>query len=115
MKGVNHTGDQFLQNIQAIIDANMHNENFGVSELASQLGMSRITLHRKVKSVISKSVSAFIRETRLKRALELLHEKNLTVSDGLCRPSSDQVQLSRDTPARRTSTGGVLSRVGCSG
>jgi AraC-like DNA-binding protein/TolB-like protein len=81
MKGVNHTGEQFLQSITAIIDANLHNEHFGVAELATQLGMSRISLHRKVKSVISKSVSVFIRETRLKRALELLHENDLTVSE----------------------------------
>ncbi len=80
MKGVNHTEEQFLQNLTSIIDANLHNEHFGVAELATQLGMSRITLHRKVKSVISKSVSMFIRETRLKRALELLYEKELTIS-----------------------------------
>lgn len=81
MKGVNHTEEQFLQNITGIIDANLHNENFGVAELATELGMSRITLHRKVKSVIRKSVSVFIRETRLKRAHELLLEKDFTVSE----------------------------------
>jgi AraC-like DNA-binding protein/TolB-like protein len=81
MNGVNHTEDQFLQKITEIIDANLHNEHFGVTELAEQLGMSRITLHRKVKSVIQKSVSEFIREARLNRALELLRKNGGTVSE----------------------------------
>jgi AraC-like DNA-binding protein/TolB-like protein len=81
MNGVNHTEDQFLQKITEIIDANLHNEHFGVTELAEQLGMSRITLHRKVKAVIRKSVSELIREARLNRALELLRENGGTVSE----------------------------------
>jgi AraC-like DNA-binding protein/TolB-like protein len=81
MNGVNHTEDQFLQKITEIIDANLHNEHFGVTELAEQLGMSRSTLHRKVKTVIRKSVVEFIREARLNRALELLRENEGTVSE----------------------------------
>ena len=72
---------QFVNRLTEIIDANLHNEQFGVSELANELGMSRITLHRKVKSVIKKSVNEFIREARLKRANELLQQKAGTVSE----------------------------------
>ena len=72
---------RFLKNLNDIIEANLHNEQFGVNELASELGMSRITLHRKVKSVVKKSVSEFIREARLKRANELLRQKAGTVSE----------------------------------
>lgn len=72
---------QFLEKLTEIIDVNLHNEEFGVSELASELGMSRVTLHRKVKSIIKKSVSEFIREARLKRALELLQKKTGTISE----------------------------------
>ncbi len=72
---------QFMKRLNEIIDANLHNENFGVSELASELGMSRTTLHRKVKAVIKKSVSTFIREARLERAKKLLVKKDGTVSE----------------------------------
>ena len=72
---------RFLKNLNDIIEANLHNEQFGVNELADELGMSRITLHRKVKSVVKKSVSEFIREARLKRANELLLQKAGTVSE----------------------------------
>jgi AraC-like DNA-binding protein/TolB-like protein len=81
MNSTNHTEEQFLQKINEIIDANLHNENFGVAELAEQLGMSRATLHRRVKAVINKSVVEFIREARLNRALELLRNNEGTVSE----------------------------------
>lgn len=72
---------QFLKKLTEVLDANMHNEHFGVSELAVQLGMSRYTLHRKVRSVVKKSVSEFIRDERLKRANELLQKQTGTVSE----------------------------------
>lgn len=72
---------QFIKKLTEVIETNLHNEDFGVSELAAELGMSRITLHRKVKSIIKKSVSEFIREARLKRAYDLLHQKTGTVSE----------------------------------
>jgi len=31
MNGVNHTEEEFLQKITKIIDANLHNEHFGVA------------------------------------------------------------------------------------
>ncbi|WP_340111277.1 AraC family transcriptional regulator [Maribellus mangrovi] len=73
--------EQFLQKLTRAIDEHLADENFGVNELAAELGMSRTTLHRKVKQVIKKSVSTFIRETRLKRSIELLQNKSGTVAE----------------------------------
>ena len=73
--------EQFLKKLTDVIDANLCNEKFGVTELAAELGMSRATLHRKLKSIINKSVTEFIRETRLQRANELLQKKAGTVSE----------------------------------
>ena len=73
--------DPFIEKLTKVIDENLSDENFGVTSLAKELGMSRTTLHRKVKSVVKKSVSVFIRETRLKRAHELLIKKEGTVSE----------------------------------
>ncbi len=81
MEFISTSEQQFVNRLIEIIDANLHNEKFGVTELAGELGMSRITLHRKVKSVVKKSVSEFIREARLKRAKELLRQKAGTVSE----------------------------------
>ena len=81
MEPVSSAEQQFLKKLIDVIETNLHNEQFGVNELASELGMSRITLHRKVKSVVKKSVSEFIRETRLIRGYELLQQKAGTVSE----------------------------------
>lgn len=45
------------------------------------MNMSRSNLHRRIKSVTGKSVSQFIRNTRLNKALELLENEYLTVAE----------------------------------
>ena len=72
---------QLIENLTKIVEEHLGDENFGVNELADKLGMSRVTLHRKVKSAIDKPVSEFIREYRLERAKELLQQKAGTVSE----------------------------------
>ena len=81
MNPISSMNEQFIKKLTQIIDENLHNEDFGASELAKQLGVSRVTLYRKVKSIVKKSVSEFIRETRLKRSLDLLKNKVGTVSE----------------------------------
>jgi len=73
--------DKFSKKLSEIIDANLHDENFSVSDLAAKLGMSRVTLHRKAKKIFKKPVSKIIREARLKKAYEMLHQKSGTVSE----------------------------------
>ena len=73
--------NDFLKKITAIIEKNISNENFGVSELAREAGMSRSNLLRKVKSLTNLSVSLFIRQVRLKNAMEILKEESLNVSE----------------------------------
>lgn len=71
----------FILKITNIIEENLSNEQFGVSELADSIGMSRSNLLRKVKKNSNQSVSQFIREIRLKHALVLLKESSITVSE----------------------------------
>ena len=64
----------FIKKLTDIVLANLANENFGVKELAKATGMSRSSIHRKVISITRHSASQFIREIRLKSALELLQQ-----------------------------------------
>ena len=75
------TEDQFLKKLTELTEANLTNEQFGVSELAREMNMSRSNLHRKVISITKTSVSQFIRQYRLKRAMEMLQQTALTVSE----------------------------------
>ena len=64
--------NDFLNKLTKIIEENISNEQFGVSELASEIGMSRSNLLRKVKKLTKLSVSQFIRQVRLQQAMEML-------------------------------------------
>jgi TolB-like protein/AraC-like DNA-binding protein/Tfp pilus assembly protein PilF len=71
----------FLQRLVSMIEENLADENFGVSELADSIGMSRSNLLRKVKQETNESVSVFIRNERLKKAQAFLKAGDFTVSE----------------------------------
>ncbi len=75
------TENDFISKISDIIEENLSNEQFGVSELAREVGMSRSNLLRKIKKLRKISVSQFIREVRLMNAMEMLKQTSLTVSE----------------------------------
>ena len=73
--------NDFLNRITEIIEKNLSDERFGVSELAREAGMSRSNLLRRVKKLTKLSVSLFIRQVRLKNAMEMLKQTSLNVSE----------------------------------
>ena len=72
---------QFLNELHDVIAKNMANEQFGVTELAEAMNMSRSNLLRKVKKSTNIPVNQLIREERLKRAMELLKTSTSNVSE----------------------------------
>jgi TolB-like protein/AraC-like DNA-binding protein len=72
---------EFLKSAEAIIQDYLSDEQFGVSELASALNMSRSNLLRKIKKQTELSASQFIRKIRLDKAKELLSVSDMTVSE----------------------------------
>ncbi len=81
MTDSNGSNSVFLQKVVAAIEENLTNENFGVTELAEMMNMSRSNLLRKVKKETEESVSVFIRNVRLHNAKNLLGDDALTVSE----------------------------------
>ncbi|MGB5691650.1 MAG: AraC family transcriptional regulator, partial [Flavobacteriaceae bacterium] len=73
--------DKFIRKLSGILDMHLEDENFGIKELAKEVGLSRSQLHRRLKSISGKSTSLFIREYRLAKALEMLERKEATVSE----------------------------------
>jgi TolB-like protein/AraC-like DNA-binding protein/Tfp pilus assembly protein PilF len=76
-----HPKSPFLQKVVAVIQENISDEAFGVTELAEAVHMSRSNLLRKIKQETGVSVSVFIRNVKLQQANELLKKKELTVSE----------------------------------
>ena len=64
----------FIDQIEAIILENLSNEQFGVSELAEIMNMSRSSLLRKIKKNNDLSPSQFIRQVRLKKSRQVIKE-----------------------------------------
>ena len=71
----------FLEKLTSIIEDNLEDENFGVSELADKIGMSRSNLLRKIKKLTDLSVSQFIRKIRLENGMKLFKSTSLNVSE----------------------------------
>lgn len=71
----------FIKKLLEIISSNLGNENFGVKELARESGMSQYTLYRRLYSATGKTITQFIRETRLQKALEMLQNEEVSASE----------------------------------
>ncbi|MCE7065199.1 ATP-binding protein [Dyadobacter sp. CY326] len=69
---VTSTDEQFLQRALALVEEQMSNPAFDVTDLSRGVGMSRSNLHRKLTALTGHSANAFIRSVRLKRAAYLL-------------------------------------------
>lgn len=76
-----NTDKDFVTQLSAIVEKNISNEQFGVSELADQMSMSRSNLLRKVKRETNLSVSQLISQVRLTRAMELLKTTSSNISE----------------------------------
>ena len=74
-------GADFIEKAEAIILENISNEQFGVSELAELMNMSRSSLLRKIKTHTQLSASQFIRQVRVTKGMEMLKQTSLTVAE----------------------------------
>lgn len=68
----------FMQKAVKIVEENMSDGNFNLVFMCEELGISRMQLHRKLKSLTGQSTTEFIRSIRLKRAAQLLESGHLT-------------------------------------
>ena len=70
-----------MEKVMKTINENLTNPALNVEMLASNVGMSRVHMHRKLKELTNQSARDFIRNIRLKQAAGLLREKNLSISE----------------------------------
>ncbi len=69
------TEELFLKKLLNIIDLNLDDGNFSVTQLSEAMGMSRVQIHRKLNALTGQSTTTFIRNQRLLRAAQLLEAK----------------------------------------
>jgi AraC-like DNA-binding protein len=79
-----------------IIESNMSNPLFGVDQMADAMGMSRASLHRKLKAITGFPPSEFIRNIRLRKAAALLTSQADSVTQiGIAVGFEDQSYFSK--------------------
>ena len=78
---VNNMDEQFLQKAVQIIEKNILETSFSTEQFSKEIGMSRVHLHRRLKTLTGQSATEFIHSIRLKRAAYLLKQRSGTVSE----------------------------------
>ena len=71
----------FIKKTIATIEENLQVSGFSSEVLASNLNMSNSSLYRKLKSLTNSSTAEFIRSIRIKRAGQLLANKDQTITE----------------------------------
>lgn len=72
--------DQFMQQVITIMEKQMDNSELTIDQFAQELGMGRTVFYQKLKSIIGLSPIDFVREMRIKRAMQLLESGEYNVS-----------------------------------
>jgi signal transduction histidine kinase/DNA-binding response OmpR family regulator len=78
---LNATDRAFLEQVYAVLDTHLDNEQFSVDVLAEEIGMSRRHLNRKLSALTDLSANPFIRNYRLQKALLMLQRQEGNVSE----------------------------------
>ncbi len=66
-----------------IIEENMSNDNFTVEDFAATIGLSRMQLHRKLKSLVGYSTTEFINTIKIKYATKLFDQGCDRISEAM--------------------------------
>ena len=73
--------EKLLEKIMECIRKNITNSDLSVDMISDEVGVSRVHLHRKMKELTGQTPHDFIRGIRLKKAAQLLAEKNMNVTE----------------------------------
>ena len=74
---------EFLRDINQIIEDNLENSDFNIDTIASSLSISRSAFFKKLKSITGLAPVDLVKETRLRKAVELIKSTDLSVSESL--------------------------------
>lgn len=72
--------EKFLERIMVVVEQQMDNADFTIDEFAAALNMGRTVFYQKIKTLVGLSPVDFLREMRLKRAMQLVESGQYNVS-----------------------------------
>ncbi len=77
---IENLDEQFLHDVMIVMEEQMDNSDLTVEQLASAVHMGRLTFGNKLKSLTGLTTVEFIREIRLRRAKQLLENRQTNTS-----------------------------------
>ena len=73
--------ERLMRRVMKIVEAHIFDHKLTVDFLASEAGISRVHLNRKLKEMTNQTTTDFIKNIRLKRAAELLSQKKHSIAE----------------------------------
>lgn len=80
-ESVSDLDKDFVSRFKALVEDKMKEPDLNVEDLGRDMGMSRVQLYRKLKSLTNYSPNELLRQIRLKKAASLLAASDMTVSE----------------------------------
>ncbi|MDE6216171.1 substrate-binding domain-containing protein [Bacteroides sp.] len=71
----------FVARFKSLVEEKMKDTELNVEDLGREMGMSRVQLYRKLKSLTNYSPNELLRQMRLKKAASLLASSDMTVAE----------------------------------
>ena len=78
---VSSTDEKLLQRLLGVFESHIDEPDFTTEDFASEVGMSRMNLNRKLHALVNQSTYEFLKTLRLKRAAQLLNKTAGNVSE----------------------------------
>jgi YesN/AraC family two-component response regulator len=73
--------DAFMMKVRQVMEANLQDDEFGISQLCRELAVSHAQLYKKIKSLANMTISDYFKSLRLRKARDLLLSTSLNVTE----------------------------------
>jgi signal transduction histidine kinase/DNA-binding response OmpR family regulator len=73
--------EKFMIKVGEVIEKHISEEDFSIEDFGSEVGMSRMQLHRKLKALTGKSASRYIRSIKLEKGKRMIEAKEGNISE----------------------------------
>jgi YesN/AraC family two-component response regulator len=73
--------DAFMMKVRQVMEANLQDDEFGISQLCRELSVSHAQLYKKIKSLSNMTISDYFKSLRLRKARDLLLSTDLNVTE----------------------------------
>lgn len=79
--GHKQTDRKFVSTFKAIVENNIANDKFAIGDICKQMTISKVQLHRKVKSLLNSNINEYILTARLQKAKYYLRHEELSIAE----------------------------------